>query len=116
MKLLDVSRFNKVLKSFTGDDGNHVTIMKLNFIQYIYHIFRLILIALIITYFIGCIFFFLSTHFNLSADIEAGATFVLANNLDGNERWSDTEKLILICYFALTTFSTVGYGDLFPVS
>ena len=22
----------------------------------------------------------------------------------------------MICYFALTTFSTVGYGDMFPVS
>ena len=51
------------------------------FIQYIYHIFRLILIALIITYFIGCIFFFISTHFNVNADFESGNTFVLANNL-----------------------------------
>jgi hypothetical protein len=26
------------------------------------------------------------------------------------------EKLIISCYFALTTLSTVGYGDYYPVS
>ena len=30
MKLLDVSRFNKVLKSFQNENSNHVTIMKHN--------------------------------------------------------------------------------------
>jgi hypothetical protein len=28
----------------------------------------------------------------------------------------DMHKLIVACYFALTTLSTVGYGDYFPVS
>ena len=90
--------------------------MKNNFILYIYHIFRLIFIALMITYFIGCIFFYVTTNFNLNSDVEAKTTFVDANHMSGSEYWEDAEKLALICYFALTTFSTVGYGDLYPIS
>jgi len=26
------------------------------------------------------------------------------------------QKLVIICYYAITTLSTVGYGDLFPIS
>ena len=32
------------------------------------------------------------------------------------EEMTDSYKLIISCYFALTTLSTVGYGDYFPVS
>jgi hypothetical protein len=75
MKILDVERFNKVLKSFQNDQSNHITIMKHNKLLYMYHIFRLILIALIITYFMGCIFFFVSDNFNSQADEIAEKTF-----------------------------------------
>ena len=26
------------------------------------------------------------------------------------------EKLITVCYYAITTLSTVGYGDLYPIN
>jgi potassium voltage-gated channel Eag-related subfamily H protein 8 len=29
---------------------------------------------------------------------------------------SNRSKVIISCYFALTTLSTVGYGDYFPIS
>jgi len=32
------------------------------------------------------------------------------------ESMTDMHKLIVSCYFALTTLSTVGYGDYYPVS
>ena len=81
-----------------------------------YHIFRLVLIALIITYFMGCIFFFMSANFNFESDVKNNKTFVYTNDLTDQSTRSDVEKLAMICYFALTTFSTVGYGDMFPVS
>ena len=32
------------------------------------------------------------------------------------DKMESTEKLVISCYFALTTLSTVGYGDYHPVS
>ena len=37
--------------------------------------------------------------------------FNLLDNNIGNQR-----RLIISCYYALTTLSTVGYGDYFPIS
>lgn len=41
----------------------------------------------------------------------------------GTKKWQDENckidaftQLIIVCYFALTTLSTVGYGDLYPIS
>jgi len=69
LKLLDVNRFNKVLQSFSSD-ANIDDILHLSYIQFLYAMIRLILMALIITYFLGCINFFISDTFNLQVDIE----------------------------------------------
>lgn len=55
IKLIDISRFNNLLKSLLSNSSSRdERIMKHYFLLYVYKIFRLILIALIITYFIGC--------------------------------------------------------------
>jgi len=64
IKLIDIQRFSKVLKSFQTKDSDAETIVKQYFILYMYNIFRLIVIALMITYFVGCILFFLSASQN----------------------------------------------------
>lgn len=76
---------------------------------YVYKIFRLIIIAIIITYFIGCIWF-------LFCDIYKNSepnSFIKRNELDKEDQ---THQLIISCYYALTTLSTVGYGDYYPIS
>ena len=40
------------------------------FVMYIYNIFRLVIIAIMITYFIGCMVYFVSNEFNNEEDIE----------------------------------------------
>ena len=78
--------------------------------KYIYKVIRLILIATTLTYFIGCLWYFITS----SQTINPGPnTFY---NKFGLGDYSDQRKLIMCCYFALTTLSTVGYGDLTPVS
>lgn len=78
--------------------------------MYVYKIFRLIIFAIIFTYFLGCFWYLLSNEFNPSSEKD---TFVKHNELD---KATNMRKLIVSCYFALTTLSTVGYGDYYPVS
>jgi hypothetical protein len=76
----------------------------------IFKVIRLIILTIIITYFTGCAFYFIST---LQRDGELN--FLSKNNLD-TEDHSNFYKFVTVCYFSITTLSTVGYGDLFPVT
>ena len=62
IKLIDVNRFKKILKSFQPKQTNDETILKQYYILYMYSIFRLIVIALMITYFIGTMFLYVSNE------------------------------------------------------
>lgn len=69
IKLIDISRFSKLLKSFESEGGGDVDwIVTQYFALYVYNIVRLIIIALMITYFIGCIIYFISNEANDIAD------------------------------------------------
>jgi ABC-type glycerol-3-phosphate transport system permease component len=81
--------------------------------MYVYKIFRLVIIALLITYFLGCFWYLISTSINYESDIIEGNTFVTHYGLNTT---SDPTKLLVSCYFVLTTLATVGYGDFFPIS
>ena len=78
---------------------------------YFYKIFRLIIIAIIITYFIGCFWYLMSDTAN--AENEGQTSFIKQFGLD---TFDEDKRVIVSCYFALTTLSTVGYGDFYPVS
>ena len=82
--------------------------------MYSYKIIRLIIIAIIITYSVGCLWYFFVSSVNTEADIRDKKTFITYHKID---QVKDTyTRLIISCYFALTTLSTVGYGDLYPIS
>lgn len=81
--------------------------------MFIYNLIRLIVIACFITYFIGCMFFFISQDLNTEKDVKEGHTFFLSNEFKEEEY---ERNLVTAVYFALTTLSTVGYGDLYPIS
>jgi hypothetical protein len=112
--LLDQSKVNRLLKQLFENSERQDRIVAQYILMYGYKILRLIIIAIICTYFVGCLWFFLVTTINSQEDIEAGNTFVQEFGLDQIE---DTyTKMIIACYFALTTLSTVGYGDMYPIS
>lgn len=79
--------------------------------------FRLILIAVILTYFIGCIWFWISINqMDWFANPEE---YYLTNTWYsefGLEKRSLSGQIYTSCYFALTTLATVGYGDYYPIS
>jgi hypothetical protein len=73
IKLIDISRFSKILKSFEKEGGgDDQWIVQQYFILYVYNIMRLIIIAIMITYFIGCIVYFISNEFNTEEDVASG--------------------------------------------
>ena len=88
--------------------------------MYSYKIFRLIIIAVVIVYFSGCVWYFISTYVNTSPDdiersfihkyFEAGSGGINGTNVTA----SNGDRLIATCYFAMTTLTTAGYGDFFP--
>lgn len=101
-----------------------------------------------ITYFIGCFWWFIVRNFNTMKDEIAMNTFITSNELDmvfdsstdfrcgkidctnnnetyckNHDSWRKENcehdvltQAIIVCYFALTTLSTIGYGDLYPLS
>ena len=81
--------------------------------MYVYRIFRLVIIAFFITYFIGCFWYMISDNLNTEADIKNKMTFVTHFELENISNW---RKLIISCYYTLTTLATVGYGDYYPIS
>lgn len=77
------------------------------FILYCFKIFRLFIIAFIITYFCGCIWFILVVNI---AD-ESQHCFYYDFGFHDLDNMS---RLIKVCYYVLTTLSTMGYGDMYP--
>lgn len=59
-KLIDTGRVKKILKAFQGDTSNDKAIVKANLSLYVYRVVRLIIIALVITFFLGCLWFRIS--------------------------------------------------------
>ena len=113
LKLLDPERFKKVVRSFENEEADIEAVLRRDYIIFFYNIFRLCTILVLLTYGFGCINFFVSEEGNTDEAKKLGATFILYNGL--NET-SDSHNLVVTCYFALTTLSTVGYGDYYPIS
>jgi len=79
-------------------------------IMYIFRVLRLIVTILILSYFLGTLWFIFSKRTTFSPD---DFTFY---NYYGLEDRDDSENLIIVVYFAFTTLSTVGFGDYNPKS
>jgi hypothetical protein len=69
IRLLDLYRFNQLLKSFFSSSTRKDRIVAQYILMYSYKIFRLIIIAIIITYFVGCFWYLISKELNSANDI-----------------------------------------------
>ena len=98
--------------------------MKANVSLYVYRVVRLIIIALVITFFLGCLWFRISITFSdLSCNDEYCFKTDESTWFTKFKMWEEDPNNSLLyvqfmtsLYFALTILSTVGYGDYFPVS
>ena len=82
IKLIDVERFKKMLKSFENKNSDDKTILKQYYILYLYNIFRLIILALMITYFLGTISIFISNELNSKKAVENDLTIIRYFGID----------------------------------
>ena len=58
-KLLDIARFNHLLKSFFENDSSQDKIMLQYVVMHSFKIGRLFLVAIITTFFCGCLWYFI---------------------------------------------------------
>ncbi len=75
-RLIDIGRFNQLLKRFFENSSRDERIVAQYMLMYGYRIFRLVIIAIIITYIIGCFWYLISTSLNFEQDHIDGKTFV----------------------------------------
>ena len=81
--------------------------------MYIFRVVRLVLFILIISYFIGTIWFIITKQTtDLTAD-PPEFTFYNEYDLQSKTNW---QNLVIVVYFTFTTLSTVGFGDFNPKS
>jgi len=116
IKLIDISRFEKLLKSLVSSSSREDKIIQQYFFLYIYKIFRLVIIAIIITYFIGCIWWYFCNQQYNDPKKKGENNFILMNKLDESDGENFIHQLTVSCYYSLTTLSTVGYGDYYPIN
>ena len=76
-KLIDINRIKNVLKSLGGNTNNDEEIVKQYYILYFYKMIRMIIIALIITYFLGCIWFYISHELQTEESVSKDKTWYL---------------------------------------
>jgi Ion channel len=119
IKILDLSRFNRLLRSlfeYVYDRLEGSTrqdrIVAQHVLMYSYKIFRLIIIAVIIIYFAGCMWYLISANVNNTRD-DLANSFITTYFTDRNIT-SNSDRLVIACYFAVSTLTTAGYGDYFP--
>ena len=106
LKLFDITKITNMIKSFTNSD-NTSGIIQEYFILYFYRIVRLIMIAIICMYFLGCIWYYISLNYKEYANNGQLTSWYLF--FDVGDR-SEAYQVIFSQYFALTLLSTVGYG------
>jgi potassium channel len=112
IKILDLSRFNRLLRSLFENSTRQDRIVSQYILMYTYKIFRLVIMAVIIIYFAGCVWYLVSQMVNTTKEDEAASfvqTYFVSNNITAN-----SDRLMASCYYAVTTLTTTGYGDFLP--
>ena len=114
IQTIDVKRFDNLATSFLtkGESENaSKRIMIIFNVRYFFKIIRLMIMATILAYILGCIWYLicLSVFENrFSMGYPEEDTFFTKNKL---YKIPPLKRLVLSCYYILTGLTTVGYGD-----
>lgn len=105
---MSINRFDRLMDSLFSKSKNDKLIVMFN-LRYSYKLVRLMIVAIAITYFVGCFWYMFCDHFKEINQY----SFISKYNLQNK---TALEKVIISCYFTLTTLTTVGYGDFVPTN
>lgn len=109
-RILSTNQIEKVLEAFLMNRSQRERYKFIFGAKNTYKLIALVVSAGILTYFLGCFWYLIvSNESNNSSDDN------FYNNNDLNLE-PLSRRLIICCYFVMTTLSTVGYGDYTPLS
>jgi hypothetical protein len=86
-------------------------IRRILFLVYLYRLVTLVIIIFTSSYFIGVLWYIFVTELQ---SLPGQDNFYFYFGIDQIEK--PREQLLMVWYFAITTLSTIGYGDMYPVS
>ena len=112
INLIDEKRINRQLKKLVSHYSLQERMVMQTILMFGYKIILQIVMAIVMTFAVGCIWYRIAVEIDLRQPKEAN-TFVRSwgfNDVD------DQTKVFMACYYSLTTLSTVGFGDMYPVN
>ncbi|EAR82348.1 cation channel family protein (macronuclear) [Tetrahymena thermophila SB210] len=110
LRLLEAQKMDDLLDMLLEKFSQKQKMNYIFFIRYLYKFMKFVIFAIALTYFIGCIWYLVVTYAEKDSG-EVGFIEKYGINFYDNKR-----KLVICCYFVMTTITTVGYGDYTPQS
>ena len=126
--ILDTAKIMKHVKRFYGNKLNKVVedpelaenifidqnkIMNIIIISYLIKTIKLVILIFLVSYFLGIIFYIFCDITRNFESVKKSEDFI---TYFGFEEMTSFESAIAVTYFAFTSLSTVGFGDLHPRS
>lgn len=108
--MLSTDQIVKILEAFIQNQSQRERYKFMFEAKNTYKLISLVVSAAILTYFLGCFWYLFVS--NESSDPNDDNFF--NNNYLRNESYG--RRLIICCYFVMTTLTTVGYGDYTPLT
>lgn len=109
LKIIKEDRFINIVNAILRYSDTQDKVKTQFIFRYIYRNIQFILTGLSLAYFVSCFWYYMLISIN-EVNLK-GKSFITTY---GIEYMPDWKKAIINCYFVLTTFSTVGFGDLTP--
>ena len=109
-RILSTNQIEKILEAFLMNRSQRERYRFIFEAKNTYKLIALVVSAGILTYFVGCFWYLIVSN---ESDNPKDDNFFYNNDLNSEML---SRRLIICCYFVMTTLSTVGFGDYTPLT